>query len=264
MENSGLKLTKVQGVKLILTEDGGRADLSGAYVVEASPGPGAAGAIALNYLIESLDMKKLGEVRSPYFPHISLVDEGVATPPKIELYLYESRGVKLVIISRSFPVDSSEGSYLVARELYRFLWERGAANYCLLSSSRVTGESAVYVASAKPEDARVFLNSGARPSPNIEMLPIDKLSSYMLMLYSRSSGSACLLISEVLSYFPDPMAAKRLLEVLSKALGLKVSLDRLDREIEKQKRMLEELQRGYGQLLPQREEKPTREPFYIG
>ena len=264
MREGILRAGGVQGIKLLLTKDGERADLRGAFVVEASPGPGAAGAIALTYLVESLNPLKLGEVRSPYFPHISLVDEGVAMPPRMELYLYEGAGSKLVIILRNFPVDSSEGSYLIARELYRFLRERGATSYCLLSSSRITGEAGVYVVSSNPEDARIFLNSGARLSPSLEMLPADKLSSYMLMLYSREGGSACVLISEVLSYFPDPMAAKRLLEVLSKALGFEVNLDKLDKEIEKQKRVLEELQRGYGQLFPPREQKPTKEPFYIG
>ncbi len=263
MRDNGLKAGRLQDVEIVLTRDGENVDLKGAYVLEASPGPGAAGSIALNYLVETLKPLKLGEVRSPHFPHISLVSGGLAKPPRIELYFYENSGLKLILISRNFPVDTVEGSYLIARRLYSFLKERGAVNYCLLSSSRITGESAVYVASTSPENARIFLNSGARISPNLEMLPIDKLSSYMLMLYSRE-GKACLLISEVLSYFPDPMAAKRLLQVLSKALGFEISLERLEKEIEKQKSILEEIQKGYGQLFQPKEKKPTREPFYIG
>ena len=253
-----------EDVRLILTEEGERADLKGAYVVEASPSPGAAGAIALNYLIENLNPVKLGEVRSAHFPHISMVDEGLASPPKIELYLHQDKDVKLVIISRNFPVDSNEGSYIVARRLHGFLTERGALNYCILSSSRITGEPAVYVASPRPEDARIFLNSGARLSPSLEMLPLDKLASFMFLLYSRDGGAACLLISETVSYFPDPVAAKRLLQVISKALGIEVNLDKLDQEIAKHRRLLEDLQKGYGKLIPTREEKPSREPFYIG
>ncbi len=253
-----------EDVRIILTDEGRRADLRGAYVVEASPSPGAAGAIALNYLIENLKPLKLGEIRSAHFPHISIVDDGLASPPKIDLYFYRDKDVKLVIVSRNFPVDSSEGSYVVAKKVHEFLVSRGAVNYCLLSSSRITGEPAVYVASHDPEDARIFLNSGARLSPNIEMLPLDKLASFMFLLYSRNGGAACLLISETVSYFPDPVAAKRLLQVISKALKIEVSLEKLDQEIEKHKMLLEDLQRGYGKLIPTREEKPSREPFYIG
>lgn len=263
MRNGVLKAGRLRDVEIVLTKDEENVDIEGAYVIEASPGPGAAGSIAVNYLVETLKPLKLGEVRSPHFPHISLVSEGLAKLPKIELYFYENSGLKLILISRNFPIDTVEGSYLIARKLYSFLKERGAVNYCLLSSSRITGESVVYVASANPENARIFLNSGARISPNLEMLPIDKLSSYMLMLYSRE-GEAYLLISEVLSYLPDPMAAKRLLQVISKALGFEISLERLEKEIEKQKTILEELQRGYGQLFQPEEEKPTREPLYIG
>ena len=41
-------------------------------------------------------------------------------------------------------------------------------------------------------------------------------------------------------------------------------MNRLDKEIEKQKKMLEEFQRGLGHLLPGKEERPTKEPYYIG
>lgn len=259
------RFNRLPDVKIVLTEEGEEADLRGAHVIESSPSPGAAGFIAINYLVESLKPVKLGEVKSPHFPQISLVNEqGIASPPRMEMYLHEDGGTKLLLILRNFPIESSEGSYVVARELYRFLKERGVASYYLLSGSRILGEPAVYVASTSMDRVKPLLDSGAKPTPNLDNLPVDRLSSYMLMFFSREGGAAYLLIAEVVSYFPDPLAAKKLLQVLSRALKFSVDMEKLDIEIEKQKRMLEEFQRGLGHLLPGKEEHPTKEPFYIG
>lgn len=252
------------GVEIVLTEAGENADLRGAHVIEASPSLGAAGLIAINYLVETLNPIKIAKVKSLHFPHVSIVDEGLASHPSINLYLHRDGDLKLVFISRNFPIESEEGGYLIASELHRFLVERGAVNYYLLSSSRITGERAVFVASLNPDDARCFLNSGARMLSNLDNIPADKLSSYLLMLYMKDPGHACILISEVVTYFPDPISAKMLITVLAKGLGFRVNLEQLDEEIEKHRKILEEVQKGYEQMLQRQREKPTREPFYIG
>jgi len=247
-------------VKIVLTEAGERADLRGAHVIEASPSLGAAGLIAINYLVETLKPVKIAEVKSLHFPHVSIVDEGLASHPSINLYLHRDGDLKLVFISRNFPIESEEGGYLIARKLYRFLVERGAVNYYLLSSSRITGERAVFVASSNPDDMRGFLDSGARMLSNLDNIPADKLSSYLLMLYMRDTGH----VSEVVTYFPDPISARMLITVLAKGLGFKVDLERLDEEIEKHRKILEEVQKGYERMLQRQMERPSREPFYIG
>ena len=252
------------GVKIVLTEAGERADLRGAHVIEASPSLGAAGLIAINYLVETLKPVKIAEVKSLHFPHVSIVDEGLASHPSINLYLHRDGDLKLVFISRNFPIESEEGGYLIASKLHRFLVERGAVNYYLLSSSRITGERAVFVASSNPDDVRRFLDSGARILSNLDNIPADKLSSYLLMLYMRDTGHACILVSEVVTYFPDPISARMLITVLAKGLGFKVDLERLDEEIEKHRRILEEVQKGYERMLQKQRERPSREPFYIG
>ncbi|MCD6236240.1 MAG: proteasome assembly chaperone family protein [Thaumarchaeota archaeon] len=256
-------MAKTWEVKIDLTDAGKKADLKGAFVIDASPSAGVAPTIAVNYLIEDLKPVKIAEVRSPHFPHISLVSSGIASPPKIELYLHDTGEVKLVLISRNFLVESVEGSYAIADQLHRFLVDRGAVNYYLLTGLKITGERGVYVASSNPDNVRKFIESGARLLRQIESIPADKLSSYLLFFYSQRKGSAWLLITEVVPYFPDPVAAKELLEVLSKALGFKVDFGKLEEEIEKQREMLKEFQEDYEKML-QEKMRSDREPLYIG
>jgi len=258
------KIVDRDDVKIILTEAGENADLRGAHVIEASPSLGAAGLIAINYIVETLKPVKIAEIKSLHFPHVSIVEEGLATHPSISLYLHRDGNLKLVFISRNFPIENEESGYLIASKLHKFLVERGAVNYYLLSSSRITGERAVFVASSNPDDMRGFLNSGARILSNLDNIPADKLSSYLLMLYMRDTGHACILVSEVVTYFPDPISAKMLITVLAKGLGFKVDLEQLDEEIEKHRKILEEVQKGYEQMLQKQRGRPAREPFYIG
>ncbi|MCF8885124.1 MAG: PAC2 family protein [Nitrososphaerota archaeon] len=258
----------MEDVKIILTEEAKKMDLSKSCVLEASPSPGAAGYLALNYLTGNLKIVKIGEVRSPYFPQICIVnDDGVASSPKIEFYFYEGDEVKLILVSRNFPIDSSEGSYLIARKIYEFFKSIGVSEYYLLSSSRILGENVVYVASTTIAYAKKLLDVGARLLPSLENLPIDRYSAYMLSFFTRDNGVAYLLLSEVYTYLPDHAAAKRILEILSRALKIKLDMEKIDREVERQRKLIEEIQKSIGPLLPERrggEEEPSKEPFYIG
>ncbi|MEM4189299.1 MAG: PAC2 family protein, partial [Candidatus Caldarchaeum sp.] len=96
-------------------------DLEGAVFIEGSPTAGAAGILAANYLKDVLNGVLVGEVVSPHFPQISIIDEeGIASRPKLELYLVNAKGVKLLVAGRAFPVEGTEGSYEVASKLYEF------------------------------------------------------------------------------------------------------------------------------------------------
>jgi len=258
-----MSLKKLEGFQLILTELGRSADLNNAHVIDAAPSAGIAPSIAISYLIERLKPIKIAEVRSQYFPHVSLVNNGVASYPKIELYLHEDKEVKLVFISRNFTIDDSEASYIIADMLHKFLAERNASNYYLLTGVRLSGARGVYVASADPNDSGLFLRSGAKPLRNLDEIPADKLSSYLMYLYLRMAGKVWLLAAEVMPYFPDPAAARDLLEVLSRALRFEVDLAKLDEEIRKQRELVNEFRRDYEKMLKEKV-KGDREPLYIG
>ncbi|MEM0329448.1 MAG: PAC2 family protein [Nitrososphaerota archaeon] len=248
---------------VILVELDKSADLSGAHVIDATPSAGIAPSIALSYMIDGLKPVKIAEVRSRYFPHVSLVSNGVASQPKIELYKYESGGVKLVLISRNFVMEDGEPSYLIAERIYRFLIERNARNYYLLTGIRLTGSRGVYIASADPDSVRVFLKAGAKLLRSLDEVPADKLSSHLMHLYLKGTGKVWLLAAEVMPYFPDPAAAKDLLELLSRVLGFEIDLEKLEDEIRRQREMMEEFRRDYERMLQDRV-KGEREPHYIG
>ncbi|PUA32901.1 MAG: hypothetical protein B9J98_03150 [Candidatus Terraquivivens tikiterensis] len=243
-------------------------NLKGACAIEVAPSPGAAGLIAGVFLIDALKAEKVGEILSPHFPQVSLVNEdGIAFPSHIDLYLYvdEKTGLKLLFIVRNFPMESGDGSYLVAKEIYMFLKASGVESLYCLGSGRVTGNGAVLVSAAKLEHAKEILEAGAKMAPSQDVLPVDRLTSFLLLFFARDGKKTCLLLSDSPSYIPDPSAAKRLLEVLLRSLKMELDLSKLDEDIRRYQQLLEGLERSIlGQTEPAREERPAREPFYIG
>ena len=77
----------------------------------------------------------------------------------------------------------------------------------------------------------------ASPSGN----PIVGTAGLLLGLARFRNIDALCLLGETRGYMPDPKAAKSVLQVLQKMLGLKVDLSRLDEEIEESERIIERM-----------------------
>jgi len=241
-------------------------EIDGAIFIEGSPTAGAAGILAVNYLREVFDAVLVGEIVSPHFPQISIIDDdGIASRPKLELYLVNVKGLKLLLLSRVFPVESNEGSYELASKLYQFLARHNVNEYLVLASGRVTGDGSVFVSTTSLDQSKALLDAGAKRSPSLETLPVDRVSGFLMLFFARDGKKVSMLFSDSASYIPDNLAARRLLEVVSRYLGIEVDFKALDTEIEKQARAMQEVEQlGLTGRKIVSDEKPSKEPFYIG
>jgi len=241
-------------------------DITGALLIEASPTPGAAGVIACSYLVEMLGGEPILEIVSPHFPQVSIINEkGIASRPKVELHLVRAGGLKLLIMTRTFPVESNEGSHEIARAIYDYLSTKNISEYLVLASGRVTGDRSVLVTSTDLANARLLIAAGAKTSPSLDSLPVDRLTGFLMTFFARAGKKISLLISDTSSYLPDHLAARKLLEVLTKAVNIELDFTKLDIEIERQRRLLQEAEQlGFGAGREGRDERSQREPFYIG
>lgn len=243
-------------------------DLSDAALFDISTSPGAVGLIVASYLVDTLKAKKIGEITSPFFPQISLVtEEGEASHPKIDIYFYQNpdTGEKMIFLLRNFPVEGNEGSYLIAKKIYDFCTENNFASYYYVGGTRISGGEDIYVSSNNLELVKEILEVGAKLAPSLEMLPMDRLSGFLLSFFMKNNKKTMLFLAESSSYLPDPVASKKLLEILTKTLKINVDLSKLDEEIDKHRKLLEELEKGvYTDVLqPGAEGKHPKEPSYI-
>jgi len=95
----------VKDVEIIDFED---MDLQDATVIAGFPSIGLVSTIAANYLIDALNLKQIGCVRSPYFPALSVVHTGEPLSPvriykelrvmeRKSLYLYPSLNLNPIL-----------------------------------------------------------------------------------------------------------------------------------------------------------------------
>jgi len=252
--------------RIIEYYDGKKLDLSSAILIETSPTPGVAGLIAGNYLVENFQGVKIAEIVSPYFPQISLInDNGIASMPKIEIHLLNIGGKKIVIIMRNFPIDSNEGSYILAKKMFEYLGSKGVEKFFVFASGRISGERTIYVSSTNIDNVNSILLSGAKLAPTLDSLPVDRLTGFLMMFFALSNKYVYLLLADTPSYLPDPLAAKKLLEVFAKSVQINIDFSKLDEEIEKQRKAVEELEQGvFGIDIEKQRRGPAKEPFYIG
>ena len=237
-------------------------DLRGGVVIDVAPAPGVVGLVMAGYLIESTDSEKIAELYSPHFPQISVVNnDGVASLPHVELYRIRQQDFDILLITRNFFVETSEAGDETSKLIYDYLSSINAGGLMLITSGRITGTGEIYVSSSSLELSRQLLQLGARPAPSIESIPLDKLASFLLLRYQLDRRPTHVIITDTSSYAPDLQAAKKTLTLLSRYLGIEVDMAKLDREIERQKSLLEELERS---MAEEGREREAGKPSYIG
>ncbi|GBC71046.1 hypothetical protein HRbin02_00823 [Candidatus Calditenuaceae archaeon HR02] len=232
-------------------------------IVDAGGGPGVVALIVSSILQESLEAIKAAEILSPHFPQVTLINnEGVAAPPKIEVYLARPRTNQrqaLLIVTRNFIIETTEVGEEVSEILLNYLPSSKISALVVLTSGRVNASGEVYASSTDMERVRRLVRLGAKAATNIETLPVDRLTSSLMLRFHLNRIPMDLLISDTMGLAPDLASAKKVLAILSGYLGIPVDTSKLDAEIEKQQQLLREASRFFEEM-----ERRGSAPSYIG
>lgn len=232
-------------------------------LLDLSPGPGAVGMILANVLLEQKGVRRVKSLFSPHFPQVCLIDsEGVSSLPKVEVYQYVD-SVNAVVLVRNFVVDSTEAGESVSERLVRDLGIIPEDLLIVVSSGRFTGTGDLYVASTDQELLRRAVALGAKMAPSMDALPMDRLSSALLRRCVISGARAMFVVADTEAFMPDFRATKRLAQLISTLLGIQIDTTRLDEEVAKQQRFIQQMERAVRGMLEHGEEEERR-PSYIG
>jgi len=211
-------------------------------IVEGLPGLGSVGKIAALYLIRQLRAKKIATLYSPHFPYYALIDRyGVARLPKNDFYLSKNTNLELVIITGDCQPQTTYGQYEVANQMVSYAKKYSAKLIITVggySSSERTEPKIVGAASRTELVDRLTSFDVLVDKTGI---PIVGVAGLILALARPRGIDAICLLGETIGYVPDPRAAKSVLEVLSKLLKITVSMDKIDNEIERMKRIEEKI-----------------------
>jgi len=223
-----------------------KVELKNPVLIEGLPGLGMVGKIAARYLIRQLKAKKFAELYSPHFPYYVVVNKrGSVRLLRGEFYFWKNEaGAKdIIVLTGDHQAQTIEGQYEVSDRILDFAEEHGVKTILTVGGYRRAAEETpkIMAVSTSPELLSEATRAGAMVSPAGN--PIVGTAGLLLGLAKFRNIEALCLLGETRGYLPDPRAAKSLLDVLQKTLGIEFDLSGLDKEIEKSKEIAEKMQK---------------------
>ncbi len=232
-------------------------------LVEGLPGMGMVGRITARFVIKQLGARKFAELYSPHFPYYVLVNKkGSARLLRAEFFCskHPSEESDLVFLIGDSQAQTIEGQYEVASKILEYAVKLGVKIIVTIGGYRKEAEEAprVVAVSTNSELLNRALEAKAVASPSGN--PIVGTAGLLLGLAKFRKVETLCLLGETRGYLPDPVAAKSVLAVLQRMLGLQMDLNKLDDQIEKSKeivsrmREIEEKRERYARKMRRSEE----------
>ncbi|MEM3783702.1 MAG: proteasome assembly chaperone family protein [Candidatus Bathyarchaeia archaeon] len=223
-----------------------KAELKNPIMIEGLPGLGLVGKIATRYLIKQLKAQKFAHLYSPHFPYFVLVSKkGSVRLLRGAFYFWKNdKGENdLIFFTGDSQAQTIEGQYEISSRILDFAQRYNVKLVITIGGYRVeTKDKPKVVAAATNQN---LLDRALRAEAVISPMgsPIVGTAGLILGLAPFRKIDALCLLGETRGYLPDPKAAKSVLEVLLKILGVNVDLSELDEEIAKADSMVARLQK---------------------
>ncbi len=203
-------------------------------LISGLPGVGYVGKLAVEYLISSLKAEKFAELISYHLPYYVLVDEeGMVHLLKCYFYHAKGGGRDLILLTGDSQAESLEGHYSISEEIIKFAKKLGVSELIVLAGFR---------APCREKERRVFAAYiGRRGEEKVKALgitpasatPIVGMAGILVALAQFYGIDGLVLLGETRGYAEDFSAAKAVLKILEKLLGLKIDYSKLDDDIKK-------------------------------
>ncbi|MEM3736848.1 MAG: proteasome assembly chaperone family protein [Candidatus Bathyarchaeia archaeon] len=212
--------------------------VSNPVLIGGLPGIAYVAKLSTDYLINELRAELFGEIYSPFFPpYVLIKKDGTVELMKNELYCWSDRNLErgAVIYTGNTQATSPEGQYAIAEEVLN-LAERFGVKRVFTLAAYVTERSAekprVYIAATDPKLVDEMKVYGAKP---MEEGSIGGTNGLLFGLAKLRGMEGICLLGETVGYttptgqsLVDAKAAKAILEVLTKILGLKIDMAPLE------------------------------------
>ncbi len=238
-------------------------------LVEGLPGIGNVGRIAAGYLVGELKMKKFAELYSPHFlPLVILHDDAVASLLKNEFYYYKAAGRDIIMLTGDTQSLSPEGHYEVCEKVLEFCQKIGVAEIITLggfAEGKIVDEPRIIGA---VNDRKLLKKYGKYDIDFGKEHSIGTIvgASGLLMGMGRvyNIDGLCLMGETLgMPLLTDPKASDKVLQVLSKILGLKVDLSKLEKTIKEMEERINKTEKMHKKIM-QEMPRPKEDIRYIG
>ncbi|MBI2653777.1 PAC2 family protein [Candidatus Woesearchaeota archaeon] len=212
--------------------------LNNPVFIEGLPGIGNVGKVAVDFLIDELNAKKLYEITSYTFPHSVFVNEdNLVELPLVEVFYKELKGKKdlLLLGGDVQPVDEIS-SYEFSEKILDIVQKFNGKEVITLGGIGLTDipkKPKVYCTGNSKKIIQKYKSDLVSNNLYGVVGPIVGVSGLLLGLASRRNIEAISFLAET---YGHPMylgikGAKEILRILNKNLGLNLDINKLDKEI---------------------------------
>lgn len=222
-----------------------KVELKSPILIEGFPGLGEVGRIAVRFLTKQLKTKKLALLYSPHFPYYVIVDrKGGARLLRGQFYFWENRkgGRDIITLTGDSQAQTVQGQYEVASSILDYAIKKGVNVLITLGGYKGDGENMPSVMAVSADSDLIKAAEKAGAALGSEGNPIVGMAGVLIGIARFKGLPALCLLGKTDGYFPDPKAAKSVLHILTKMLGLDIDLKGLDKEIERTNKILEKMQ----------------------
>lgn len=213
--------------------------LNNPLLIEGLPGIGNVARIAVSYLINKLNAKPYLSIYSYISPNSVFVNEDATIElPKIDFYYYKNKkGRDLVLVSGDYQPGREDYSYLLAEKILDIAEELSVKEIITLGGFPVIGELnkvKVYGAITTKEYIKDFSKLGVIFDGSGVNLIIGAAGLLLGLGKLRGmKGISLLAETKTVPEYAGIKSSREILRILNDYLNLGLSLQDLDREIEK-------------------------------
>jgi len=238
------ELMHLDDVEVIDFED---IDLSEAIVIAGFPSIGLVSTIVANYLIDALDLKQIGSVKSSQFPALSVVHTTEPLSP-VRIYAGILKNRKKIVI---FVSEFKPKSYLIhalSNTILKWVSDKGCNLLISPEGMIVEGKEdkfsekeniAEAFAIGSTENARIMLKE--KDIPQFKNGIIAGVSGVLLNIGKQTGFDVIAILAESHPEIPDAGAAATALNVIATIIGVEINVGPLYDEAERIEKQLQKI-----------------------
>lgn len=221
-------------------------------------GAGLVGQIAVNHIIDQLNMKEIAHVRSRHIPPSVVFMDGKLKHP-FRVYSNEEGRLCAVLCDTPLP---SEGLYPVTSALLDWAEEKGTKELVVLEGIAVRGipKRRESLCAAEPEKRKECEQKGVKMFTGRVLIHGIAGSFLSQCLTRKVTGVAFL--TPAAAFMPDPEGAATLLNTLHTVYGLNVDAGELLDKAKEIRKKLEEVAENYRRMRKSETRRGTPEGVY--
>jgi uncharacterized protein len=253
-------------VKSTIIDELSKPKLNKPVLIGGLPGMGYVGKLAAEHLVAEIRAKKFAEMYSPHFPHHVVVgDKGLLRLPMNEFYWAKLDGRSVVIWTGDVQSVTPEGHYDIVEKVLDFS-EKLKVKQIFTIGGYATGK----FSKAQPKVVALgdspLIKEVKAYGVSVEKRggPIIGAAGLLVGLGTLRNIPGICMLGETHGMVVDHRAAKAVLQIIVKMLGLKVNMDNLEQRARETERMIERVRKE----MMSREEKMKRredqDSWYIG